>query len=66
MTEEQAISKFRNLPPIAYLIHGYYFDDGDVKWECVAVHSRDEAAREAKNFLKFKLYRVEEDKNQNL
>jgi hypothetical protein len=66
MTEEQAINKLKNLQPITHLIHGYFFEDGEIKWECVACQSRDEAARQAKNFIKFELYNCEKDKNQNL
>jgi len=66
LTEEQAISKFKTLQPVTHLIHGYYFEDGEIKWECVACVSREEARAQTKNFLKYILYKCEKDINQNL
>jgi hypothetical protein len=66
MTQELAEQKLNNEPPLVYFIRGMVVEDGSFKLDAAAAHSREDISREAKKFVKYNLYRLEIDKNQNL
>jgi hypothetical protein len=66
MKLEEADSKLNNHPPVQFLLHGYRVEDGIYRMDAVGCVDRNDAARESKKFVKYFLYRLEIDKNQNL
>ena len=66
MKQEEAEKKLDNHPKIEYFIFGITPDDGNFRLDAAACISREDARNESKKFIKFNLYKLELDKNQNL
>ena len=66
MTQEQAEKKLNSEPPLVYAIRGMKTEDGVFYLDAALAFTREDISKEAKSFVKYRLYKLEVDKNQNL
>ncbi len=66
MTQEQTEKKYNEEKQLQFFIRGIKVSDGDFSLDAAACFDRNDAREESKKFLKFRLYKLELDKNQNL
>jgi len=66
MRQEEAEKKLKEHPEITHFIFGIVPDDGNFRFDAIGCISREDARNESKKFLKYKLYQLSIDKNQNL
>ena len=66
MKLEEVEKKFNSHPSIEYFIHGIVVEDGEYKLDAIGCVSRKDAREESKKFVKYNLYTLSKDLNQNL
>lgn len=66
MKLEEVERKHNSHPEIKYFLHGYKVEDGIYRSDACACIERKDAVAESKKFVKYVLYKLEKDPNQNL